>query len=152
MSGLIRPRMFGLLALAAATPLLAAPADTIRTRIAGFRELGAAFKAVNDSLRSDTVQTVLVRQSAREIRSAGQHIAHWFPAGTGPQAGIKTRAKADIWTKPRDFRKVQVAFSRQTIAFQRAANGTDIEKIRTEARKLGGTCKGCHDLFQGPKE
>ena len=51
-------------------PLLAAPADVVRTRIAGLRELGAAFKNANDALRGGEPQTIMIRQSAREIVSA----------------------------------------------------------------------------------
>ena len=46
---------FCMLALAgSAAPLLAASADQVRTRVDGLRELGAAFKAINDGLRGAT--------------------------------------------------------------------------------------------------
>ena len=69
------------------TPLLAASpmasgADAVRTRIAGLRELGAAFKAVNDGLRGDEIQTVLIQQSARQIANAARQQYGWFPAGS----------------------------------------------------------------------
>ena len=133
-----------------AAPLLAAPADLVRSRIASYRELGAAFKAINDGLRGGEVQTVLVAQYARQIRNAARAQYPLFPAGTGPQAGIKTSAKPEIWTKPAEFRAAQDAFARQADALQLAVNGGNAAAIRTEARKLGGTCKGCHDSFRTP--
>ena len=45
-------------------------ADLVKARIASYRELGAAFKAVNDGLRGSELQTVLLVQSARQIRNA----------------------------------------------------------------------------------
>lgn len=147
-----RSRILASLVLAGiAAPLLAAPADQVRTRIDGLRELGAAFKAVNDGLRSPTPQTMLIQISARQIRSAAQAMYGWFPAGSGPQPGIKTAAKPEIWTDPVGFRREQDAFAAQATAFQNAANSGNIGAIRTAAGNLGRTCKDCHDQFRQPK-
>jgi cytochrome c556 len=148
-----RIRILASLALAGiAAPLLAAPADQVHTRVDGFRELGAAFKAVNDGLRSPTPQTVLIQMSARQIRNAATAMRSWFPAGSGPESGVKTAAKPDIWTRPADFRRAQDAFAAQAAAFQAAANGGNVDAIRIATRNLGATCKGCHDQFRVPKD
>lgn len=131
-------------------PLLAAPADTVRIRVAGFRDLGAAFKAVNDGLRGD-IQIIEIRQQARMIANVARDQYNWFPAGTGPQPGIKTNAKPAIWAQAATFRAAQDAFARQAQAFQRTASGNDGAAIRAEARKLGATCKACHDTFRVPQ-
>lgn len=132
-------------------PLLAAPADQIRARITGYRELGAAFKNVNDGLRGE-VQTVLIQQSAREIRNASRAQYAWFPAGTGPQAGVKTAAKPEIWSRSTQFKAAQDAFAQQADVFQRTAAAGNAAAIRAEVRKLGATCKGCHDTFRVPND
>jgi cytochrome c556 len=135
-----------------ATPLLAAPADQVRTRIAGLRELGAAFKGVNDGLRSPEPQTILIQQSARQIRNAANAMPGWFPAGSGPQPGIKTAAKPEIWTQSAQFRTAMNAFVAQAAVFQTVTNRGNVDAIKAEARKLGGTCKGCHDNFKTPQQ
>ncbi len=137
-----------------ATPLLAtttAPAEQVRIRVAGLHELGAAFKAVFDGLRTPEPQTILIQQSARTIRNAARAMPGWFPVGSGPQPNLKTSAKAEIWTKPAEFRAVQQAFIAQAEIFATAANGADVAAIKLQAGKLGGTCKGCHDSFRQPK-
>jgi cytochrome c556 len=139
-----------LFAAALSTPLFAAPSDAVRTRIAGLRELGAAFKAVNDGLRSGEPQTILIQQSARQIRSAANAMPGWFPPGSGPEAGVKTAAKPEIWSQRARFQAAQNAFMAQAIRFQAAANGRNVEAMRSEARALGATCKGCHDNFRVP--
>lgn len=136
------------LAALAVTPLLAAPADQVRTRVAAYKALGAAFKAVNDAARSGQVQTPRVRQAAARIGQAARQQYSLFPAGSGPRAGIKTDAKPAIWSRGREFRAAQDAFARQAAALQRAVTGGDAGAIRIEARKLGGTCKSCHDTFR----
>lgn len=128
--------------------LLAVPADVVRARITGFRELGAAFKAVNDGLRGNEMQSVLIQQSARQIRTAAREQYRWFPQGSGPQSGVKTGAKPEIWSQAPRFRAAQDAFARQADVFFQAANSGTPAAIRAEARKLGGTCKSCHDSFR----
>jgi cytochrome c556 len=140
------------LAGAITVPLFAAPADTIRTRIANYRELGAAYKAVNDGLRGSEVQTILIQQSARQIANAAQAQYSLFPAGTGPAPGVKTKARPEIWTQPVRFRAAQDAFALEAQAFRTAANSRNAATIRAAARKLGGACKGCHDQFRQADE
>lgn len=146
----LRRPAFTALFLLAATPLLAAPADQVRTRIDGLRELGAAMKAVNDAQRTAPPQTMLIQISARQIVNAARAMPGWFPKGSGPESGAKTRAKKEIWTQPAAFKKAQDAFAAQALTFQRAANAGNADAIRTESAKLGGTCKGCHDSFRMP--
>jgi cytochrome c556 len=134
-----------------AVPVLAAASDIIRTRIDGYRELGAAFKGANDGLRGEP-QTVVLQQAARQIRNASKAQYGWFPAGSGPKAGVKTAAKPAIWTSPAKFKAAQDGFARQAEAFQKAVAGGKADVMRTEARKLGGTCKACHDQFRVPKD
>lgn len=128
-------------------PLLAAPADTIRTRIAGYKDLGAAFKAVNDGLRG-TPNVAAIRAATPRITAHARAQYAWFPRGTGPGPGLKTGAKPEIWTQAGQFKAAQDAFAGQAAALQRAAAGGNVDAIRAEARKLGGTCKGCHDSFR----
>ena len=137
--------------LAVAAPAAApSTANVVKTRIAGLRELGAAFKNAMDGMRGGEVQTIMIRQSAREIKSASQAMYQWFPAGTGPQRGVKTLAKPVIWTKAAEFRAAQDNFAKQADAFQRAATSGDTDAIRASALSLGGACKGCHDQFRTP--
>jgi len=146
-------RLAGVLALLAlATPVFAAPADSIRTRIAGLRELGAAFKAVNDGLRSSEPQTILLQQSARQIRNAANAMPGWFPRGTGPEARVKTAARPEIWSQAARFQAAQNAFIARSGEFQAAVGSGNVAAMRAKARELGATCKGCHDSFRVPSD
>ena len=148
-----RLRLYGaslLFVALAAAPLAAAPGDVVRTRINGFRELGAAFKSVNDGLRASEPQTILIQQSARQIRNAASAMPGWFPRGSGPEAGVKTAAKAEIWTQAPKFKTAQTAFITAASRFDAAVNSRDIAAMRMSSRALGATCKGCHDSFRVP--
>jgi cytochrome c556 len=149
------------LVAAAATPLVAATtrraatppppsaAEVIRTRIAGYREMGAAFKNVMDGLRG-TPQMVVIQQSARTIRGTSQAQYGWFRAGTGPAPGLKTSAKPEIWTQPAQFRAAQDQLARAAASLDAAAASGNVDSIKAAARGLGGACKNCHDQFRVP--
>lgn len=141
--------MAGLAALVS-TPLLASGADMARSRITAYRELGASFKTVNDALRGPEPQTMLVQIAARQIVNASRAQYTMFPAGSGAESGARTKAKAEIWTQAPRFKAAQDAFAAQAQVFQRAAMSGNADAIRAEVRKLGGTCKGCHDTFRAP--
>ncbi|MFA7601579.1 MAG: cytochrome c [Novosphingobium sp.] len=140
-----------LIAVAGAA-IAAAPADTVRSRIAGYRALGAAFKSANDTVRSGDVRSPRLQQAAAQISAAARRQYQWFPAGSGPQAQVKTAARPEIWTRAAQFRSAQDGFARQAVAFERTVRGGNAAAIRTEARKLGGQCKACHDQFRVPHD
>lgn len=129
-------------------PLIAVASDPVKTRIAGYRALGANFKAVNDSLRGGNATQVQMQALSIKIYGAAKAQYSWYPRGSGPKAGIKTAAKSEIWTKAAAFRTAQDIFAKQAKAFQNAALKNDIEAWKTASRKLGASCKGCHDTFR----
>jgi cytochrome c556 len=136
------------LLLGAAAAVAATPADTIRGRVAGYRALGAAFKTTNDTVRAGDLASPRLRQAAAQISAAARNQYAWYPAGSGPQSRQRTAAKAEIWTRGREFRAAQDAFARQATAFERIVAGGNAAAIRSGARQLGASCKGCHDTFR----
>jgi len=144
-------RRFGLAILAtalAAVPLLAAAADDVRSRIAAYRELGIASKNAKDELAKGSPNVMIVQMAAREIGNAAKAMPGWFPNGTGPQPGVKTRAKPEIWTKAGEFKAAQNVFVAQAAVFMKAAASGDMEAMRAEHRKLASTCTNCHNNFR----
>jgi cytochrome c556 len=137
--------------MAAAAPGLAA-SDPVATRVDGLKALGGAFKKLNDTLKSGAPDKAVMAASARDIGIARKGIYGWFPAGSGPKPGVKTAAKPEIWTKPADFKAAQDGFAKQADILQKAIVGGNADMISAEAKKLGGTCKTCHDSFRVPKE
>ena len=160
----ISTRAMGLTALAllTATPLLAAhapkhmakpapamvPADVIKARIASFKEIGGGLKGIFDQLRAPEPQIALIKQSVKPITAGATGIYKWFPAGSGPESGLKTAAKPEIWTQAAKFKMAQDAFAAQAKALTAAVDGGKLDLIKAEAIKMGGTCKGCHENFR----
>lgn len=145
----VRTIILGAVVASVATaPVLAAAADVIRTRIAELRELGAQFKNVNDELKKDDPSPMILQISARQIRDVAKNQYGWFPAGSGPEAGVKTKAKPEIWAKPADFKAAQDNFAKQANAFYVVAQKGDIASMKAQVRQLGAACGGCHRTFR----
>lgn len=142
----------GLALALVAAPASATPADQVQNRVDGLKALGGAFKAVNDALRDDQIQPVPLRQAAQRISNAAREQYGWFPAGSGPDSGARTYARPEVWTKRAAFRLAQDNFAAAARSFEHAVASGNVIALRGEARKLGGTCKACHDQFRAPRD
>ena len=120
----------------------------IEGRQANLRDLGAALKGVTDELKKPAPTMSLVRQYAKQINDLAQQQHFWFPAGSGPQAEVDTKAKPEIWTKPAEFSQAQVNFTREASKFLEAVAGNDLEAVKVQHRALGKSCQGCHKEFR----
>lgn len=122
--------------------------DVIKSRQQNLRDMGGAFKGINDELKKDKPMVTLIKQYAEQIDDLAQQQKHWFPAGSGPEAGVKTAAKPEIWTKPADFKKVQDALIVESAKFLQVVAGNDLDAIKAETRLLGQACGACHRPFR----
>jgi cytochrome c556 len=127
----------------------------IESRQANFHDLGAAYKNLRDLLGSHDPPLVELRgyiQSVDDIAHY-QYEQDWFPRGSGPEAGIKTRAKPAIWTNPDEFQKWRKALMVEADKLQAlAVKGSAIAAIKAQHSELGETCTGCHKEFREREE
>jgi cytochrome c556 len=78
-------------------------------------------------------------------------VPSWFPAGSGPDTGVKTAVKAAVWTNPADFHAKAVALASATRALaSAAANSSDPAVLTPLAHQVGGACKACHETYKTP--
>ena len=146
-------------ALAATAALAAdpapAPAPTtpggkaVVARQAHYRELNGAFKTLNDQLKADAPDKAALAAAAGKMKALGADLPSWFPKGSGPEAGVKTAAKAEIWTDAEGFAAAATKLQAETAKLSDLAAAGDIEAIKVQARATGGACKGCHDKYRG---
>lgn len=128
----------------------ASPAATsaVAARKANYKEIGGAFKTINDEIKTGAPDLATIRPLARDIvtRASGQ--LKYFPKGSGPESGVKTRAKANIWTDQATFVKNHNDMLGAAKALQAATLTGDLAAMTTARTALGGTCKSCHDKFR----
>lgn len=71
----------------------------------------------------------------------------WTP-GTEQGKAAGSRAKAEIWSDPEGFaEKFKVMADAATVL----VDAGDLDAVRAGMGALGGSCKGCHEKYRGPK-
>jgi len=140
----------GLAATAAAQAGRAPPADTIRMRQANYKQMAGAMKGINDQLRSESLSLPDVRRHSALIARHAVQVLNWFPHGTGPEAGVRTRAKAEIWSDPSGFRTAGARLLVTARTMDAAARRGDLPAIRAAMPRLQSACGGCHEAYRGP--
>jgi cytochrome c556 len=113
-----------------------------------FEELGDAAKTIGDQLGSAKPDLAAIRTAANTINTLAPKIETWFPAGSGPDDGIKTDALQSVWTKPAEFKAAVDRFVAESGKFHALAQGEDIAAIGAGMKAMGGACKNCHDNFK----
>ena len=116
-----------------------------------YEEIGKAMKGIGRELKADSPSVDTVRGHAALIARYAPQIPSWFPAGTGPETGIRTRAKAEIWSDNRNFLQRAAALRAAAERFDQAAQGGDLAAIRAAQPGLSDACKNCHDRFRAPE-
>ena len=74
------------------------PAQLVQARQASYKQILGAFKGINDQLKASDPALPTIRQHSAVIARLAPQVSGWFPAGTGAEAGVRTRAKAEIWS------------------------------------------------------
>ncbi|WP_375198051.1 c-type cytochrome [Sphingobium sp.] len=128
----------------------AAPAVTnaVKARQASYKEIGGAFKSINDELKSGSPDMNSVKPLARDIAARAVLLPKYFPKGSGPESGLKTRAKPEIWKDNATFVKLQGDMITAARALDMAAASGNVAGLGSARTALGGACKSCHDRFR----
>ena len=141
--------LVGLLLAGAATAAIAADAASlIKERQANYKHIGAAAKGIHDELGKPTPDLAVIQGDARTIDGLAPQIPTWFPKGTGPEAGVKTAAKPEIWTNPTGFAQAATGFATEAHKFDGVAQGGNLDAIRADFTNLGKACFTCHSQFR----
>ena len=132
--------------IAAPAPL--SPQGAITVRQAGFKKMGAAMKALNEQLKSGAPAKGPVAAYAQTIAATAREQGRLFPAGSGPTAGIKTDALANIWTDRATFDAQMTKLVAESGKLAAVTSGGDMDAIRVQAKATGAVCAACHRQFR----
>ncbi len=143
---------FAVLALTSATLADAAAAPsataTIAARQAGFKKMGKAMKALGEQLKSAAPSKPAMIAAAQVIANTGRGQGRYFPAGSGPAAGVKTEALPAIWTDKADFDAKMGEFVAASGKLLAVAKTGDAAAIGAQMKATGGTCGACHRKYR----
>src|SRR5438128_12670855 len=75
-------------------------AATIQARQGNYKQMGAANHEIQQQLCAGTPDLAQIRSRAALLADRSVRVLTWFPRGTGAEAGVRTRAKPEIWSNP----------------------------------------------------
>jgi Cytochrome C' len=144
----------------------------IRSRIANYNEIGAAYKRIGDELKLGRADLQRIQESAQLIKNRGADMLHWFPPGSEPppeppKSWLDTilgwfsskanpqipddedsHAKLAVWTQRPKFEELHGQFQTEADRMSQVAQGGQTVAISAQFKKLGETCKSCHDIYR----
>lgn len=148
---LVAVALAGVVTTATAQNRAQAPADTIRMRQANYKQMGAAMKGINEQLRSSTPAIAPIQAGSRTIVGHAVNVLRWFPRGTGPEAGIPTRARPEIWSDHAGFTRAGATLLVAARNLDAAVRSGDMPAIRAATPAVARACSACHDAYRAPE-
>jgi cytochrome c556 len=131
---------------------ITAGGKAVLVRQAHYKDLGKAFVGLGGELRKDAPDKAAISAGAVTVNTLAQDLPSWFPKGSGPEAGVKTAAKAEIWTDAAGFAAAAGKLQGEAAKLQEVAVAGDLDAIKTQVRATGAACKACHDQYRQPEE
>ncbi|KCZ89470.1 c-type cytochrome [Hyphomonas johnsonii] len=122
--------------------------ETIEARQAHLKNVGKAFKTISDNLKAGEPDLAAIQAAAAAIPSEVSDMDTWFPAGSGPDAGVKTAALAVIWEERTELETKITNLQSAAATLDTTAQAGDIAAIAEAFKATGATCKSCHDKFR----
>ncbi len=126
--------------------------DVIKARHDKYKQIGRATKAIGDELKTPAPSVPAIQGYAKQIDALAPQVLIWFPKGSGPEAGVKTGAKAEIWLNPDEFKRDAISFAGAAHKFDTVAATGDLNQIKAQFQDLGQTCKTCHQAFRARED
>ncbi len=120
----------------------------INDRRAKFEQMGEAYDEIDRDLKRSQPDISMIQDHAAQIDEwAGDQI-HWFPDGSGPESGIETEARAEIWTDAEQFEALQEAFVLEARRFKDAADQGDLANLISRFEATSAVCSECHEKYR----
>jgi cytochrome c556 len=117
-----------------------------------FKAQGAAFKGILDELKKDSPDMKLLAGESAKLKTLASQLPTWFPKGSGVESGMKTDAKAEVWTDAAGFAAAANRLQLETSKLQQLGAAGDLAGFKAQARAVGGACKNCHDKYRVPEK
>jgi cytochrome c556 len=125
------------------------PSRAIHYRQGIYHAIGWNFGPMNAMVRGQQpFDQADFAKRAKRIEFYSQQLLEGFPQGTGPEAGVKTDAKADIWTHFDDFQTKLKNFQDAAAHLATVAQGNDEAASKQAFADTAKACKACHEKYR----
>jgi cytochrome c556 len=135
---------------AAAMAQPASPAEQIKARQDHYKAMATSMKTIGDQLKAGTLDRAAMTAAAQNIATLSRQIPTWFPKGTGPEAGVDTLAKPEIWARPDEFAADAANLPPEADKLVQVVAAGDAAAIGAQLKATGAVCGACHKPFRTP--
>lgn len=124
-------------------------ADSLAARRhAYFEQQGGLMKAISDELRAGKPPSPALAANAGKLKALAAQLPGWFPKGSGPEGGVKTAAKTEIWSDSAGFGAVSDRYIAETAKLEEVSRAGDLAAIQAQTRAVGAACRSCHEKYR----
>lgn len=129
----------GLLVLMAGSVM----ASPVSERRAVFKDFKHTMAPMGKMLNGGSYDQAQFAKMALQLNTISSKPWQYFPAGSS-----STDTKAEIWSKPAEFKKAANDYQAATGKLNELAKTGDVNQVRAQFRLVQKSCKACHDSFR----
>ncbi|HST91122.1 MAG TPA: cytochrome c [Brevundimonas sp.] len=134
-------------AAAAPAPAGASAADVIAGRQAAFNLSGVAMGAMKSAIDANAAPNTQAFNS-RALARWAHTLPRMFPAGTGAEAGVPTKAKPEIWSDRAGFEAKAAEYAAAAERLNELARAGDSAGFAAQWTVVRQTCQSCHTPYR----
>lgn len=121
-------------------------ADTVHGRQAALMLSGVAMGAMKSAIDAGQAPSTQGFNS-RALSRWARALPGMFPAGTGAEAGVPTKAKAEIWSDRAGFEARAAAYAAAADRLNELARADD-PGFAAQWTEVRAACQSCHDIYR----
>ena len=121
--------------------------DVIKGRQGAMMLSGVAMASIKGAI--DAGQPLASQRfSTRSLARWAHAVPGMFPAGSGPEAGVPSNARAEIWSDRAGFEARAADYAAAADRLAELAAGDDAAAFAEQWTAVRATCQACHDGYK----
>ena len=121
--------------------------DVIKGRQGAMMLSGVAMASIKGSIDAGQ-PPASQRFSTRSLARWAHAVPGMFPAGSGPEAGVQSNARAEIWSDRAGFEARAADYAAAADRLAELAAGDDAAAFADQWTAVRATCQACHDGYK----
>jgi cytochrome c556 len=123
------------------------PDGVVKGRQAGMMLSGVAMGAMKSAIDAGQAPSTQ-RFNSRALARWAHAVPGMFPAGSGPESGVETHAKAEVWSDRAGFEAKAAAYAAAADRLAELAGGEDAAAFSAQWTIVRSSCQSCHDVYK----
>ena len=125
------------------------PEEMIKFRKSGYSFMSWNMGKIKANLDGTFNKDQVIAAANVVAATANSGMGALYGPGTDKEVGgEKTRVKPEFFQQPEKVRELAMAFNKEANELAKVAATGDVNAIKAQFGKTGGTCKGCHVAFR----